>query len=482
MKRVVYQQTTKLRLQMASFRGSHPGLLTSIRQVETMLNHLRRSERALLFGSSSLDSPIEQISARLENIRQNLLIRRRLDDLEYQDGLFHLFSPFLVIVRSSQVNGHLTYVALSCIEKLLTCPFVAYHVNYGRNQSLLNKICTSVTRAKFDGTDNVTDEVILMKIVMVLRILIINDREFKLNEMSIDNVREIVQSCFRVCFEPKLSELLRRTTRHVLEEIVRRLFSRNRVLQRRFSHPCINVQFEPPDDTLLFLNELILFLSSIINPHDPKNTVLMTSVGLELLEESIRTGCESGIMQSCRSLGKHLKTNTCLTFAYLLTTTNSESFFSSVLNVIVILLDAFRFRFIAEFEYLIVKLFKVLMKYRLMLDSGPLITMNTSASAKTSILKLFSYSGVPEPVTDDLNDIQVKAEHILSFIAVLCALPNAMDLMFANYDCQYERVNLFEVMVTCLGEETVILVVFIQWPLKLILSVVNSNNFSFFSI
>ncbi|CAF4326909.1 unnamed protein product, partial [Adineta steineri] len=44
--------------------------------------------------------------------------------------------------------------------------------------------------------------------------------------MTNDAVCEILQSCFRICFETRLSELLRKTSEHVLIDMVQLLFAR----------------------------------------------------------------------------------------------------------------------------------------------------------------------------------------------------------------------------------------------------------------
>lgn len=62
-----------------------------------------------------------------------------------------------------------------------------------------------------------------MKIVQVLRTLMLNPEGSALtNEM----VCEVMLSCFRICFEPRLNELLRRTAEHALKDIVLLLFMR----------------------------------------------------------------------------------------------------------------------------------------------------------------------------------------------------------------------------------------------------------------
>ena len=62
-----------------------------------------------------------------------------------------------------------------------------------------------------------------MRILQVLRSLLLSPVGSK---MTNDSVCEILQSCFRICFETRLSELLRKTSEHVLIDMVQLLFAR----------------------------------------------------------------------------------------------------------------------------------------------------------------------------------------------------------------------------------------------------------------
>uniref|UniRef100_A0A8C0KBL2 Golgi-specific brefeldin A-resistance guanine nucleotide exchange factor 1 n=1 Tax=Canis lupus dingo TaxID=286419 RepID=A0A8C0KBL2_CANLU len=81
----------------------------------------------------------------------------------------------------------------------------------------------AVTHARFVGTDPASDEVVLMKILQVLRTLLLTPAGAHLTNES---VCEIMQSCFRICFEMRLSELLRKSAEHTLVDMVQLLFTR----------------------------------------------------------------------------------------------------------------------------------------------------------------------------------------------------------------------------------------------------------------
>lgn len=89
--------------------------------------------------------------------------------------------------------------------------------------STVENIADAVTHARFVGSDQASDGVVLMKIIQVLRTLMLSPEGSALTN---ENVCEVMLSCFRICFEPRLNELLRRTAEHALKDIILLLFMR----------------------------------------------------------------------------------------------------------------------------------------------------------------------------------------------------------------------------------------------------------------
>lgn len=76
---------------------------------------------------------------------------------------------------------------------------------------------------RFVGVDPSSDEVVLMKIIAVLRLLMLSPVGLTLTNES---VCEIMQSTFRICFENRLSDLLRKTAEMALADMIQLLFTR----------------------------------------------------------------------------------------------------------------------------------------------------------------------------------------------------------------------------------------------------------------
>lgn len=143
-----------------------------------------------------------------------------IEDLRLVEPMVFL-SPFLDIIKSEETTGPITSLALSTINK-----FLSYGLIDPTHPSLagtVEAIADAVTHARFVGTDQASDGVVLMKIVQVLRTLLLNPEGTVLTNES---VCEVMLSCIRICFEPRLNELLRKTAEHALKDIVLLLFMR----------------------------------------------------------------------------------------------------------------------------------------------------------------------------------------------------------------------------------------------------------------
>ncbi|CAF3886360.1 unnamed protein product [Adineta steineri] len=143
-----------------------------------------------------------------------------ISDLQDIDSLTFL-TPFLDIIRSDEISGPMTCLALNAVNKFLSYGLI--DTLSESSASTIDKVANAVTHTRFVGTNPNDDEVVLMRILQVLRSLLLSPVG---SQMTNDAVCEILQSCFRICFETRLSELLRKTSEHVLIDMVQLLFAR----------------------------------------------------------------------------------------------------------------------------------------------------------------------------------------------------------------------------------------------------------------
>ncbi|KAM8852195.1 Golgi-specific brefeldin A-resistance guanine nucleotide exchange factor 1 isoform 1-T1 [Synchiropus picturatus] len=184
-------------------------------EISTVVGAIKRNSR--WNTHTTLDEeqdPLLNSFGQLKDLLNNI---KELSDVE--PNIF--LRPFLEVVRSEDTTGPITGLALTSVNKFLSYGLI--DANHEAAAEAIENMADAVTHARFVGTDPASDEVVLMKILQVLRTLLLTPVGAHLTNES---VCEIMQSCFRICFEMRLSELLRKSAEHTLVDMVQLLFSR----------------------------------------------------------------------------------------------------------------------------------------------------------------------------------------------------------------------------------------------------------------
>uniref|UniRef100_A0A915KF72 SEC7 domain-containing protein n=1 Tax=Romanomermis culicivorax TaxID=13658 RepID=A0A915KF72_ROMCU len=142
--------------------------------------------------------------------------------------------PFLEVVRSEHTFGPVTGQALAAVNKFLSYGLVNPHNLTAPNA--VQSIADSVNHTRFIGTDTGSDEVVLFRILQVLRSLLLTPVG---NLLTDESVCELLQSCVRICFEKRLSELLRKSAECCLMDMVQLLFARLPTFVEDPRHPYV---------------------------------------------------------------------------------------------------------------------------------------------------------------------------------------------------------------------------------------------------
>ncbi|XP_045523665.1 Golgi-specific brefeldin A-resistance guanine nucleotide exchange factor 1 isoform X1 [Pieris brassicae] len=184
-------------------------------EMAMLVTAMRRSAR---WGSHSF--PNEEYDMLMRTFQDLKIILNQVDDLRLLDPGTYL-SPFLEVIRSKETTGPVTSLALSSIHKFLSYGLI--DPTHPSVPATVEDIADAVTHARFVGTDHSSDGVVLMKILQVLRTLMLSPEGAMLTD---DSVCEIMLSCFRICFETRLTELLRRNAEQCLRDMTQLIFMR----------------------------------------------------------------------------------------------------------------------------------------------------------------------------------------------------------------------------------------------------------------
>lgn len=111
-----------------------------------------------------------------------------------------LLHPFLEVVRSPETSGPITATALSSIDR-----FLSFSILSPSSPSLalaMAQLSNAGTHCKFEASDSVSDEVVLLKILDVLR----NSLTGLLGSvLSDESVCEMMETGLSMCCQMRLS-------------------------------------------------------------------------------------------------------------------------------------------------------------------------------------------------------------------------------------------------------------------------------------
>ncbi|XP_058825554.1 Golgi-specific brefeldin A-resistance guanine nucleotide exchange factor 1 isoform X2 [Topomyia yanbarensis] len=184
-------------------------------EMSTLTTAMRRGSR--WSSNTYQEDEKDGLLKNFHELKETLL---QVEDLRLvEPGVF--LGPFLEVIRSEETTGPVTSLALAAVNKFLSYGLI--DPTHSTLAATVESIADSVTHARFVGTDQTSDGVVLMKIVQVLRTLMLSPEG---SALSNESVCDIILSCFRLCFEPRLNELVRKTAENALRDMVLLLFMR----------------------------------------------------------------------------------------------------------------------------------------------------------------------------------------------------------------------------------------------------------------
>ncbi|PLW24347.1 hypothetical protein PCANC_00944 [Puccinia coronata f. sp. avenae] len=145
---------------------------------------------------------------------------RACQDLSQLDALT-LLSPFLAVVRSDEANGPITALALSSIDKFLTYSFI--HPQSSSLTLAMSQISAAGTHCRFEASDSISDEIVLLKILDVLKHALTGPVGYTLTDEA---VCQMMETGLSMCCQMRLSEMLRRSAERTMQVMVSAIFGR----------------------------------------------------------------------------------------------------------------------------------------------------------------------------------------------------------------------------------------------------------------
>ncbi|CAG8524743.1 14258_t:CDS:2, partial [Racocetra fulgida] len=112
-----------------------------------------------------------------------------------------LLEPFLEVIRSGDTNGPITASALGSVEKFLT--YGILNINSPNLPIAMSMLSSAATHCKFEASDSVSDEFVLLKILQVLRLALTCEVGRVLSDEALC---EMMETGLSMCCQMRLSE------------------------------------------------------------------------------------------------------------------------------------------------------------------------------------------------------------------------------------------------------------------------------------
>ncbi|KAG9071043.1 GDP/GTP exchange factor for ARF [Linnemannia hyalina] len=136
-----------------------------------------------------------------------------------------LLEPFLQVIQSGDTNGPITGAALTSVEKFLMYKII--NKDSPNVSHAMQRLAVAATHCKFEASDSVSDEIVLLKILQVLRIALTSGPG---NTLSDESVCSMIETGLSMCCQLQLSEMLRKSAEHTMTVITQTMFEKLRTI------------------------------------------------------------------------------------------------------------------------------------------------------------------------------------------------------------------------------------------------------------
>ncbi|KAL1914448.1 uncharacterized protein VTP21DRAFT_8900 [Calcarisporiella thermophila] len=168
-------------------------------------------------GNDGYKSQSSPLMHGFTNLRAKLSL---ITDREKLDA-HALLAPFLEVIKSGDTTGPITGAALASVEKFLIYGII--DMNSPNIAIAMSALSSAATHCKFEASDSVSDEVVLLKILQVLQITLTLPIGRVLSDEA---VCEMMETGLSMCCQMRLSEMLRRSAEQAMRIMVQTLFER----------------------------------------------------------------------------------------------------------------------------------------------------------------------------------------------------------------------------------------------------------------
>ncbi|CAG8495510.1 3078_t:CDS:10 [Funneliformis caledonium] len=202
-------------------------------------------------------------------------LRVQLFNMSEESGIdaVTLLDPFLDVIKSGDTNGPITAAALGSVEKFLT--YGILNMNSANLPVAMSMLSSAATHCKFEASDSVSDEYVLLKILQVLRLTLTCEVGKVLSDEALC---EMMETGLSMCCQMRLSEMLRRSAEHTMVVMVQTMFERLKSLEEEHATGYLQEEGVGENGTLQDTTQVRMA------PPDPKSPRLPLSSEYDVTE------------------------------------------------------------------------------------------------------------------------------------------------------------------------------------------------------
>ncbi|CAB4252760.1 similar to Saccharomyces cerevisiae YEL022W GEA2 Guanine nucleotide exchange factor for ADP ribosylation factors (ARFs) [Maudiozyma barnettii] len=156
----------------------------------------------------------------LSGFIQLRLMLNKLDTLHNIDSLT-LLQPFLLIISTSSISGYITSLALDSLQRFFTLNIVnAESKNY---VAAYREAVNSLTHCRFEGSQQTSDDSVLLKVVMLLNSIISSPNGSCISDSI---MYDVVQTIMSLACNKRRTEVLRKAAEATMISITANIFAK----------------------------------------------------------------------------------------------------------------------------------------------------------------------------------------------------------------------------------------------------------------
>ncbi|CAI4043852.1 Arf family guanine nucleotide exchange factor GEA1 SKDI_10G2340 [Saccharomyces kudriavzevii IFO 1802] len=203
-------------------------------------------------------------------------LRLKINELKnsYELNAFELLKPFLQIVSASSASGYTTSLALDSLQKFFTLKVI--NRTSTNIQRAIRETAIALTHCRFEASKQLSDDSVLLKVVILLRHIITSSFGDYLSDTII---YDVLQTTLSLACNTQRSEVLRKTAEVTIARITVKLFTKLKLL-------------DPPTKTEKYIND------ESYTDNDLKDDIIGTTISDK---ESCSTDGDSTITDSCKN-------------------------------------------------------------------------------------------------------------------------------------------------------------------------------------